>query len=365
MAREKGEKRFVEYMSDAEIRAAAKEPSGGYFLFGEEDYLKRHYAGSIRRAALADSSLPEMNEAIFDEDSYTPSALWEAIAAPPLMGSHRFVAFRVADLSVYKDAQIEELAETLETLRDYPETVFVLYAAAGGFDAGKPNAPSDAAAALSKSLRLAYVPLQSEARLIRWLERHVRDHGLTAEGGALPELIRLCGREMLRLSSEVEKACVLTKAEGKAALTADIVRRSASRTPEENAFQLANSILAGNRAAALECLGRAVKRAEPPLKLLAAVTGVISDLCAAAQLSKDGATPSDIARKLKMHEYKAGLYARTARGVPIERLAAALSLCVGTEKKLKSSPTVGYADVERLVCETAGATRKGGGGWRG
>ena len=355
----------AEFLSEAQIREQIKAPSGGYFLFGEEDYLKRYYAAQIRLAALADSPLPEMNETAFDEDSFSPAALAEAIETYPLMGSHRFVSLRLPGMSFLKDGERDALIEALSLLPDHPETVFLLFIPAGGFEGAKSGRPTDQAALFAPYLKLAYVPLLTEARLIAWLGRHVKEHGITADPAALRELIRLCGREMYRLSSEIEKACVLERCRGGQTLSPDTVRESATLTPEEDAFMLANAVMRGDRKTALDCLGRAIKRAEPPIKLLAGISGVIADLSAVSQLVRDGETAEGVAAKLRMNEYRARLYVGAVRGVPQERLIHALSMCEKTDRRMKTGSGTGYAPLERLVCVTSAAAAKPGGGqWK-
>ena len=144
-------------LTEAEIKAAARAPEGGYFLYGDEDYLKNHYVAAIRAAALGDSPVPELNSTYFDDDNYDPATLGEAIATLPMMGSRRFVMLRLADVSGMKDAEFEDMIGAVSSLREYPETVFVLYAEAGGFDAGKPKEPTARARALSDVLKLAPV----------------------------------------------------------------------------------------------------------------------------------------------------------------------------------------------------------------
>ena len=355
----------AEFLSETQIRAAVKDPSGGYFFFGEEDYLKRHYVEQMRRAALADSPIPEMNETALDEDSYSPETLSEAIAAFPLMGSRRFVSLRLPALPEKKEGELDRLIEAVSHLSDYPETVFVLFVPSNWTDGVKSGTPTAQSARCCPPLKLAYVPLLGESRLISWLGRHVKEHGIGADPAALREMIRLCGREMYRLSSEIEKACILAKCRGETVLSVGTVRESAVLSPEEGAFDLTNAFLRGDRKTALECLGRAIKRAEPPMKLLAGISGVITDLCAVSQMAKEGAAYPEIAKRLKLNEYRTKLYVGAARGVPQERLIRALSLCAETDKRLKTSSASGYAPLEMLVCAaSAAALKEGGGQWR-
>ena len=54
-------------MTEKELKDSVKAPAGGYFFYGEEDYLKEHYISIIRRAVITDESVAEFNEFSFDD----------------------------------------------------------------------------------------------------------------------------------------------------------------------------------------------------------------------------------------------------------------------------------------------------------
>ena len=79
------------------------------------------------------------------------------------------------------------------------------------------------------------------------------------------------------------------------------------------------------------------------------ISRVVSDMLAAAVYSAGGLSVSEIARRLKLHEYTTTLYLNA--GSDIARLTGSLRRCLEADKQLKSSAR-DYAPIERLICST-------------
>ena len=124
---------------------------------------------------------------------------------------------------------------------------------------------------------------------------------------------------------------------------------------EDDAFGLANCIMDGDMAGALNLLRIKMALREEPLLILGQISRAISDLYAAAAFSSDGRDVSDYAAAMKMHSYKAGLTYRAVGKNPPSRYAEALNLCLEADRRMKSglagsSGSGGYAPIERLIC---------------
>ena len=120
-------------------------------------------------------------------------------------------------------------------------------------------------------------------------------------------------------------------------------------TAEEDAFALANAVLQGDRRRALSVLHIHKMKRESAVGVLASVTKCICDMMAVAYLVRDGADKGTVASKMKMHEYRAGLYMSAVAGSPPERLLAAANRCRDADIMLKSS-SLDYVALERLIC---------------
>ena len=164
-------------------------------------------------------------------------------------------------------------------------------------------------------------------------------------------MLRLCGRSMYRLAGEVDKAAayVLSHFGEGAAVTPDIIASVVSATPEEDAYRLVNAVLAGDKAGALESLGRAKKRGEEPIPLLASVSGVLCDMAAVKRFAASGASKREISSRLNLHEYKVELYMRATSGISADVINKTVAMCAEADVKMKSTP-LGFIPLERLIC---------------
>ena len=334
-------------MTEKELKDSVKDPSGGYFFYGDEDYLKEYYIGLIRRAVITDESVADFNEITLDDESFSVAALEDAVAAPPLMSEKKLILVK---LSSYNSIPDKDKKAIIEILRDLPsDTVLTFSISPDGFDGGTEKKPSAALKALSAHVNVVNFPLGQEPKLVRWLARHLSQRGVASDEGSLRLMINLCGRSMHRLSGEAEKVASRALASGMNAVTPALIESTVTVTPEEEAFRLSNSILEGNTEAALDTLARAKRRNESPIKLLAAVTAVFSDLAVIANLAADGLDRKEIASALKIHEYRVGIYMKASQGVPLELINEAVSMCADADVKMKTSQH-GYIPLERLIC---------------
>lgn len=66
---------------------------GAYLFYGDEEYLKDHYLGQLRRA-VETSSLPEFNHIVFEEKDMRFSDLGDALETLPTMANFKLIEIR-------------------------------------------------------------------------------------------------------------------------------------------------------------------------------------------------------------------------------------------------------------------------------
>ena len=55
-------------MTESELRSDIKSPKGMYFFYGDEDYMKNHYAAQIKAAVVTDPGFAAFNYVRFSDD---------------------------------------------------------------------------------------------------------------------------------------------------------------------------------------------------------------------------------------------------------------------------------------------------------
>jgi len=331
---------------------------GMYFLYGEEDYTKNYRASAVREIVVGDDATFAAFNYIslsFGDGECDLVAIENALSSPPLFSSQKLVDVWFADLDSIGEKNRSALLALLSQMAEsgVDDTVFLMRVSADGFDPGTAKKPSPFLAAASKFMKTVEFSYQTEAKLIRWTERHVREYGLSIDPGTSAMIIERSGRSMYRLVGELEKVAAHAAAHGKAAVTPDDVEACVTLTDDDDAFKLANCVLEGNAAGALSCLAVRMRRRDDPTFVLAQITKVFCDLAIASAFIADGRQVGDYAKEMRVHEYKANLYYRAAKLTTPEFLAASVDRCVETDRMLKTTP-LGYAAIERLICVQCG-----------
>lgn len=323
----------------------------GYLFYGAEEYLKRYAAGRVRTALFADPALLDWNRRAFDDENYTPADLREALSMPAVMAERTLVTLSLANFAALREKDRASLCDVLDTaLTD--GAVFLLILPGDGFDPGTPKRPSAVLRALTKSLTPVEFPEQTDARLQRWMEKHLAAYGVTLDPVCGQFLRDRCGRRMDRLSGELAKLGAYAAAHGESAVTTEMIGTVCTPTEEDDAFRLANCILRRDAAGAYECLRLKKARREDPIQILSQIQYTIVDLATAGAYLREKRTAAEYAADMGQHEYRAGLYFRAAAGMDPAHIDAALSACLEADLQLKSG-TAGYIPLERLIAAVA------------
>ena len=330
-------------------------PSGAYFFFGEEDYMKSaaiSQARSIVRQLNGDETGDCFNDIRLGGVDFTVDALADAINAPPMMGERKIITVTGVRIDDLKPTVFDDLCTTLSELAvsESESNLLILSVDSDAFDYGTlPKRPSARLTTLSELLTPVYFERNTPAKLIAWVGKHYQHGGVEADAQICAFTIERCGRDMFKLSSEIHKVVSYVKAKGRNTVTVNDVNFVTIPATEYDAFAFTNAIMERRRDLALNILEDLKFRQEEPIVILSEVSRVLCDLLSVKVMIEGGATVSQIASSLKMHEYKAGLYVRQAKEMEISRLKEAVKSCDDADKALKLS-SKGYTAIEKLIC---------------
>lgn len=332
-----------------ELKSAA---TGGYLFFGEEDYMK---AASIRMArqsvAEADPAMAAFDDVHLDGLDFTPAALLDALAVPPMGGSRKVITVTGMNFNTLRAADLDKLCEALAEINDYPYNLVIFSAAADALDGGNlPKKPSDLLTTLGEYLRPVYFERNTPAKLAGWVQKHYLHNGVQASPAVCQFTVEFCGRNMFTLAGEIDKVSFYILAKGRNLAAEEDVRTAAIPAMEYDAFAFTNAIMERRRADALDILTDLKLRRVEPLYILSEVSRVVCDLLAIRTMSDGGQTASEISSALKIHEYRVGLYLKQARKTDAALLRNAVTACQAADRALKRSAGDGYGVIERLIC---------------
>ena len=287
------------------------------------------------------------------EDQYTPNALMSAIEALPVMSDRKLIELSGLPLSEMKESELDDLTEVLMKLPEYEYNVLVLYVDSENFDAGTSKQPSKLLKKLSSCLKPVVFAKETPARLAAWTAKHFAAELIVAPPDAVNALLSKCGCDMHTLSSEIAKLCWYLKANDRERLTEADVALVSSESKEIAAFDFANAILDGRADSAFSILNELKLKKEKPEILLSGITRVVCELCTVKALMEAGAGVSAISQRMKIHEYKAGLYAKSAAKTDSAKLRQLAENCFEADVRIKSTSLDSYEVLDRLAAEAA------------
>lgn len=340
---------------EIDIKKEYKTPSGVYILCGEEDYLKRFYAAKIREFLLGDSPYALFNHVIFTPKTFTADAASDALMTPPVFDEKKLIELTEFNFAELKAAEVDTLLEFFEAAKAYDTVVVLMNLAAGALDCGqtkgaKLTKPTALYKKLAAAAKVAYLPHATAHELVVWAGKHFAKDKINTDERILARLIDTAGSDMYALAGEIEKLCVYLHAMGRDTLTAADIDLVTCQTKELEPFALSGAVLDGDADRALDILRVMEEKRVRPFSAFAGIYSTYIDLFRVRACLDAGMPVGEIAKKLKMHEYRTKLYAAAAKKTTAARLSDILSLCRDADLAIKSESS-DYGRLRALVCE--------------
>ncbi len=340
-------------IKEADLRASlCGTLSGVYLIAGEEEYLKHHYLSQIRSSVLGDESLAGFNHTQVNYLDGGFGSLSEAVTMTPFMAERRLCELSGFNFNQAKDSLLKQLRGIVDSTLENEECVLVLYADADLYDTQKGSKThKKVTAALGEDVRVLVLDKTTPQKLAAWISRHFVHEKLEISESDCLFMVQRCGRSMQLLAHEIDKVAAYKHQKGESRVSRDDIIYLCPKNEEIGAFALANALLEANTKELFRILAENKKSGYElkPKSILASICSVYITLSQVKELCEAGADEAAIAKKLKIHEYKAKLYAKTAKTIPAQRLETAVALCVEADSDMKLL----YSDeivLERLLC---------------
>ena len=346
----------MELLDSKKFRTRCKgELFGGYLFYGEEEYLKRNALSEARKSVFPDGP-DSFNHIRLDADNFSLEALENAIMALPVFAEKKLIEMHSLSLTSMKDKEIGSLCNILALLEDSSDTVLILYTVPSEFDPGDTKKPSKQFKALSEVLNCVHFEKQSRDMLAKWISRHFTHNKIVCNLDMSYALMDRCGTDMFMLVSETEKLSAYILSQGRNTLTREDIELLTTKTKEIGAFDFSNAILSRDTDKAFYILSgyEAEDKSGKEVNLtLGSLISIFRTLCRIAVLSETGMHERDIAKTLKINEYRCSLYRKALGRRNASDIERILELCAETDRLLKSGSVNGYALLSRLIIEAS------------
>lgn len=339
-------------INEFKLKLKGGELGGVYIFAGEEEYLIKHYFGTLREALNIDPTFAVFNSAVYDGEEVDFAAISEDIKSPPMMSDYKLIEWHHADFSSMNEKELAALESLAEEIEEYPYAVVAFTAEGEKFDFGAPKKPSKFVSRFGKILNVLRFDKSTDSQLFAWLKRHFDSRSIKVTPDVVKALVFRSGHSMSVLFNEVEKLCALAAMRGRDFVCVEDVSEVCSSTPESDTFALSNAITERNKQKAYLALDELKSRRIDPTVVMGMVARTFDELLSVAMLLDEGKNLSDVEAALKMNPYKVKLYAASAKRYSAERLTQITDELARADSDSKFGGVSGYTAVELFLSKS-------------
>lgn len=323
---------------------AAPRP-GLYFLFGQEEFLKRRFLLDLRNAVIP-SDVADLNYTTVSGPDRAERVL-ELAYTLPQFSDNRMIVWYNSGYPLCQQRFKKKTEEVIEKVSDFPYLYLIIYSTDDEFTG---NTREEKTALEKINGRTLCFDLLSPARVQKWVIRHFEAESVSVSEENAAYLISRCGTAMTELSSAVSKLCAFVREKGKTAVERGDIEELIPQKNVFSAFYISDNIRKRDAAALCAYVSDAKSRAEKPQAVLAAVTSEAEKLCRIKLAQKNGIPYAQAAKKLGLNEYVVKLAYASVTGVSESRCFRFLHACYEADRTLKSTSSDAWGTLFQLVC---------------
>lgn len=327
-----------------------------YLFYGEEHYLRDHYLEQLKKKLL-DGPAEDFNYHRFTQENLDFQAVAAAVEAMPMMAEHSLVQLDDCDLSRLTEDARESLTAILSDIPDYCTVVFVFDTVEFKVD-GRHKKLKEA---IERGLAVEFAR-QNQRELNTWIRRHFRTYGKDIGERECEHLTFVTGGTMTALSAEIGKIAAYASGD---TVTMQDIRAVVIPVLEADMFEITDAIADGDYEKALVKLRTLLQMQEEPIYLLGAIGSAMRRLLYARTVMAAGKGEGALAELLKAstgrapHSFVLQKTMTTARRVSDSFCAKAVTLCMETDRKLKSFSGDDQRTLELMLLQLAQEARRG------
>lgn len=300
-----------------------------YLFSGPEAYIKRE-ALKLLREKLLPPGLEALNDVVLE--GATAQQITDAAETMPMMCERRIVTVMdwgplMSGKSRNEEAEADWMLKWLES--PSPQCALIFYMR------GEPDARKKVTSALKKKGVAVVFDLLTDAELTKWCQQRAKAQGKRMDVKAINTLTFMAGRELTRLSGEMDKLCAYVGESASRIDEAD-VRAIVPPSLEYNVFELMNHLLAGDMLQAQQTVNSLLQGGQNPIGILAMLNRQLRQLTHMKCALNGGGNAQDVQSKLKMHPYAARQTAKQCANLSVDWLKSLYEAGVKADFDVKS-----------------------------
>jgi len=274
-----------------------------YLFTGPEEYIKREALEALR-GKLLPPGLETLNDVTLE--GVTAQQITDAAETMPMMCQRRIVTVRdwaplLTGKSKNEEAEVEWMARWLDNPPDSCALVFYMRQ--------EPDNRKRMGVLLKKKAEVVSFELLNDSELSRWCAGRLKPRGKRISPRALSTLTYMAGRELTRLSCELDKLTAYLGEERNEITEADVTA-IVPASLEYNVFELMNSLLAGDLKKGEQTVTSLLQGGQTSIGILAMLTRQLRQMAHMKCALDAGGTVQSVQEQLKLHPYAAKQTAR-------------------------------------------------------
>ncbi len=242
-----------------------------FVIFGDEAYLKRHYAERIMQKADDGSGF---NLQKFDA-SADLQQVYNAVCQPPFLSDRKCVALCDPEIDKLSDQAMEQLIACVKAASG--RTVLLIWFNINEFDTTKSKSKKLLDAVSDREGVIARLDRKQTGDIIGMLCAGAKRRGCSMDGSVARYMVEQCSDDLTNLINELEKLCAFAGEGG--VITAADVDRICVRSIDAKAYNLASAITSGRVNDALMILNDLMYINYGAELILGAMASPFTDIC--------------------------------------------------------------------------------------
>lgn len=320
-----------------------------YIIYGNEGYLKQHYANMICDKSVG-KDFADFNLKKLDGKETALNEIYDCISSFPMMSEYTCTLVKDFPLNNHINDKGKPDSDLETVLSDIPETSILVF----WMDTTEIDEKNSKWSKVIKLIETIGGCAKIDKRTRSQLEKLIiasaakRECNLSRENAAY--MVNLVGEDMSTLQNELNKVCAYV---GSGDITREHIDKTVIVSVEAKVFQLSRMIVRGEADNAFENLTNLFKLREEPVIILSVLSKAFVDMYRVKAIKEKGVSYSNLSEDFPS-AYKGRTFildnaANDASKYTLTQLKTALGLLSDADRRLKSTNEAPQTILEELI----------------
>ncbi len=320
-----------------------------YLIYGDEGYLKQHYANLITSKSVP-KDFEDFNLKKLEGKDTSLNEIYDCISSFPMMSEYSCTLVKDFPLNTFIGDRAKVDDEFNSVISDIPETSILIFWM-DTIEIDEKNSKWAKIIKLCDQYGIsAKIDKRSRGDLQKLLISSASKKGCMLSRECATHIINLVGEDMSTLQNELNKVCAYVN-EGE--ITKNDIDKTVIVSVEAKIFNLSRMIVRGEADNAFETLGNLFKLREEPVVILAILSKAFVDMYRVKAIKETGLSYTKLSEDFPA-AYKGKTFildnaSNDGKNYTVTQLKKAMDLLSDADRRLKSTGEDGKTILEELI----------------